>query len=73
MAMKNSNQDLVDVALDAAVFENDYRELMYYDPKELASDLICYDARLQGMSVPDILQEVKAYLSWYHSSANSNK
>jgi hypothetical protein len=58
-------QHLVDRALDAAVFENGYTDLMGQSPHEVALDLCTYDAALQHVGTGRVEVYVKDYIDWY--------
>jgi hypothetical protein len=58
-------QDKVNEALDTAVFENSYRDLMYQTPKEVADDLCSFSSNLEDEDVVDVAKCVLDYQTWY--------
>jgi hypothetical protein len=69
--MESSLQSRVDRALDAAVFENGYRELMGQGADEVTVDLCTYDPEMEDLArasdeAPDEIQRcVQDYMDWY--------
>lgn len=60
-------QRMVNEALDCAVFENEYVQLMDYTSSELADDLVMYDPRFEGLAPSAIQVQVMDYIRWYHA------
>jgi len=58
-------QKRVDERLDAAVFENEYIDLMGRTPMEVAIDMCTYDSTLEDEDVHDVAACVKNYQEWY--------
>jgi hypothetical protein len=67
-------QDIVDGVLDAAVFENEYRGLMFQSPNEVATDMRTYCREFDEFPVEDVelclAVCVADYQKWYHEATN---
>lgn len=66
-------QKLVDVALDAAVFENGYVNLMKQSPSEVADDLCTYEQTLEASDPVAVQKCVEVYQLWYWSDSNTDR
>lgn len=67
--MADALQKKVDRALDAAVFENGYVELMTLGPEEVAVDLCTYDDAMENEDLNEVTKCVTDYIAWYGSGA----
>jgi hypothetical protein len=69
-------QKKVDRALDAAVFENGYTDLMTQGADEVATDLCTYDEEFEGLDgeeLGEIEKCVADYQKWYWSPENADR
>lgn len=66
-------QGRVDRALDTAVFENGYLDLMDQHPSEVARDLCEYESDLEHEDVGEVQDCVVDYLAWYRSRGDDEK
>lgn len=56
----------VDMALDIAVFENGYTDLMSQTSREIADNMIEFDVTFEDTEAETLVPLVQAYLDWYH-------
>lgn len=73
METKQPLQDRVNAALDAAVFENGYRELMTQTPFEVAVDLCDYSPEVEDEDVKAVTACVKDYQKWFEENEAHRK
>lgn len=59
-------QSKVDEALDTAVFENEFTNLMTQDSQSLAEDLKQYCSELEKYPIEDIRKAAENYQKWFH-------
>ena len=64
-------QDKVNKALDAAVFENSYVELMSSSAREVAEDLCVYSREFEKEEIKNVIPCVEDYKSWFWAQKRS--
>lgn len=71
MEHTKSLQRRVDEALDAAVFENEYVELMTRGVGEVTTELLTYSPGMEDEDEAEVHACVQNYATWYRSG-NAN-